>query len=710
MSAAACPRCHRPIPDDAPQGVCPPCAFGDALDGPDLAGALDTEAEQVSPSSAPPSVGRSFGKYENLELIARGGMGAVYRAWDTVVKRHVALKMILRGEWATEDQLRRFREEAEAIARLDHPNIVPLLGTGEEDGRAYFTMKLMGGGCLADHLDRYRGDPRAAAELVETIARAVQHAHERGILHRDLKPANILLDDDGQPYVADFGVAKHVHKTVPTSVRTLDGTMMGCAPYMAPEQAEGRVRAVTTATDVYGLGAILYELCTGRPPFEGETEAQILDKVRNEPPAPPRSLEPSIDRDLEVICLKCLEKSPKHRYGSAEALAIDLRRYLRGEPIDRISRAERALRFCLRHPLWAGLMMAAALFLVIATSSAIAVVSAEEANKQAQIRNENRSRADRVAGTVLAHLRDLGDAVSEAAADPAIARALEAGDDAALQAACASVYRLNERRDGQSPVHMWYVFDARGISRARFPEPVQEILGKDYSFRDYFRGAMKLAERGLRTGYVSRAFQSENDGRFIFGVSTPIYGTHGQPVGILMAGVPAAASLGSRILDDGRSIGVLVAPRGRERASAKPASTHLILIHEALAYGDAIPIENPLIQRIDDASIRDGSRYDRPLHLPRLDRMESSDAYEDPAAQHNPTFAGRWLAAFAPVGNTGFVVVFQTRAEEALGSEKKLVLRLAKWAGLAATPGALLIVFAALYERRRAARRARRAG
>ncbi|MFS8064996.1 MAG: hypothetical protein ACMG6S_01365, partial [Byssovorax sp.] len=375
--------------------------------------------------------------------------------------------------------------------------------------------------------------------------------------------------------------------------------------------------------------------------------ASILEKVKNSPPDAPRTLEPNVDRDLEVICLKCLEKSPKHRYGSAEALALELRRYLRGEPIAKVSMVERALRWCLRHPLHAGLVMAAASFLVIATSSAISVVGAEETAKHVQIRRDNRIGADRVAGTVLAHLRDLGDAVAEAAADPAVSRALEAEtEDIALKASCKAMYALNESRNGRSPFHQWYVFNAHGIAKARYPEPVVEIIGKDYSFRNYFTGAMKLAERSLHSAYVSRAFQAENDGRFIFALSAPVYGSRGQPVGVVVAGVPAAATLGSRVLDDAHSIGVLVAPRDRERADPKPASSQLILIHEALGYGDAIPMNSEQVQRLDDASLRDLSRFDRPLHLPRLDRMESSDAYEDPVAQRYPHYAGRWLAAF----------------------------------------------------------------
>jgi len=296
-------------------GLCPGCVFGVGLDAgraalADRAEVPDRDSGVESAPAAPSGGGRRFGKYELIERIGDGGMGVLYRAWDTVAKRHVALKMILGGDMASAEALHRFREEAEAAARLDHLHIVPLLGTGEHEGWPYFTMKLMSGGSLAEHGGLYRSDPRQAAELVEKIARAVHHAHQRGILHRDLKPATILLDDAGEPHVADFGIAKHVHKE---DGLTETGTVLGTASYMAPEQANGHRKAVTTSVDVYGLGAILYELCTGRPPFVGETSASILEDVKNTRPDALRTLEPNVDRDLQVICLKCLEKNPKHR-------------------------------------------------------------------------------------------------------------------------------------------------------------------------------------------------------------------------------------------------------------------------------------------------------------------------------------------------------------------------------------------------------------
>jgi serine/threonine-protein kinase len=281
-------------------------------------------------SSRPENLPRSFGGYELLAQIGRGGMGVVYKARQTSLNRLVALKMVCRQDLESPAGLQRFRQEAEVIAGLDHPHIVPVYEVGEHEGRAYFSMKLMEGGSLAGQLTRLQAEPRTAASLLVRIARAVHHTHQRGILHRDLKPSNILLDGAGQPHVADFGLAK--------SVRTdhslaSSGALVGTPGYMAPEQASGRRGAITTATDVYGLGAVLYALLAGRPPFQGETVLDTLTNVKERDPEPPSGRNRRLDRDMETICLKCLQKDPQRRYGSAEALAEDLERWLKGEPI-----------------------------------------------------------------------------------------------------------------------------------------------------------------------------------------------------------------------------------------------------------------------------------------------------------------------------------------------------------------------------------------
>ncbi len=268
--------------------------------------------------------------YEVLDEIARGGMGVVYRARQRSLNRLVALKVIRDGVSATEDDARRFRNEAEAVANLDHPHIVPIYEVGDHRGCRFFSMKLVEGGNLAERLSEFSAQPRDAARLMVTVARAVHHAHGRGILHRDLKPSNILIDGQGHPLVADFGLARRVGAD---SELTQTGAVLGTPSYMAPEQATGRKGAVTTATDVHGLGAVLYALLTGKPPFRGDSPLETLELVREHVPEPPSAVRTGTERDLETICLKCLEKDPRQRYASAEAVAEDLERWLDGKSI-----------------------------------------------------------------------------------------------------------------------------------------------------------------------------------------------------------------------------------------------------------------------------------------------------------------------------------------------------------------------------------------
>ena len=350
MSSAprVCRKCGAEIFADAPEGLCTACLFETGLDlftdNPvaevDLSAVASAKADDPGPLGEPLSERRKksdrakvfadFGDYELLEEIGRGGQGVVYRARQKSLNRTVALKVIGLGHWASDAHLKRFRREAEAAARLDHSGIVPVYEVGERDGSCYFSMKLVEGGQLDEVAKREPMPTRRAVELIAKVARIAHYAHEHRILHRDIKPGNILLDAKGEPHLTDFGLARLV-ETESTVTRTLE--LLGTPSYMAPEQAVGNNDAVSSATDVYGIGAVLYQLLTGHPPFAGGTTYETIKLLLDTEARQPRLWNPKIDRDVSTICLKCLEKDPKRRYSSALALAEDLERWLKHEPI-----------------------------------------------------------------------------------------------------------------------------------------------------------------------------------------------------------------------------------------------------------------------------------------------------------------------------------------------------------------------------------------
>ncbi len=353
-------------------------------------------ATQATLPAAPPATGHwpCIPGYEILGELGHGGMGVVYKARHLQLKRLVALKMILAGEYAGAEQRARFRIEAEAVARLQHPHIIQIHEVGEHDGRPYCALEFVDGGNLAHKLAGTPQPPQQAAGLVETLARAMQAAHAQHIVHRDLKPANVLLRTDGTPKITDFGLAKRLDVE---SAQTQSGALMGTPRYMAPEQAEGRTREIGPAADVYALGAMLYEMLTGRPPFLGESTLDILYQVRFQEPVPPSRLQPKVPRDLETICLKCLHKEPRKRYTRALDLAEDLRRFQAGEPVwaRPVSAAERGWRWCRRNRLVASLLAAVALVLVLgAILSTWQAVRATQAEAQAR-NNEAKASQER---------------------------------------------------------------------------------------------------------------------------------------------------------------------------------------------------------------------------------------------------------------------------------------------------------------------------
>ena len=335
---------------------------------------------RVDPRAMPESVGAPAAEvpgYEILGVLGRGGMGVVYKARHRQLKRLVALKMILAGAHAGTEELDRFRIEAEAVARLQHPGIVQIHEIGEHEGLPFLSLEFVPGGSLQQALTQTLWPARRAAELTLALVQAIHYAHQRGVIHRDLKPANVLLTADGQPKVSDFGLAKQLDE----AGRTHTGQILGTPRYMAPEQAGGNNKQVGPHTDVYALGAILYEFLTGRAPFRAVSVSETLELVRTQEPVPPSRLQPSTPRDLETICLKCLQKEPARRYASAAALADDLQRFLDGRPITArpIGTPERLWRWCRRNPRVAILSALTLILLVsavIVSSAAYLVTSA----------------------------------------------------------------------------------------------------------------------------------------------------------------------------------------------------------------------------------------------------------------------------------------------------------------------------------------------
>ena len=377
MSASlACHRCGAELTESAFRGLCPKCllweGLADAVDSgagykgekPEAGGERAPAASQASPATCHLPLVIQFGDYELLEEIARGGMGIVYKARQKSLDRIVALKMLLFGPQASPEFVRRFRAEATAAASLQHPNIVAVHEVGVHEGQDFFAMDYVAGPSLAQLVGRQPLPARRAAGYLKAIAEAIHYAHERGILHRDLKPSNILIDAQDQPRVMDFGLAKRFEGE---SMMTFTGQVLGSPSYIPPEQAVGKRGKVSRQSDVYALGATLYHLLTGRPPFQGETATDTLQQVLNTEPLAPRLLNPHIPHDLETICLKCLEKEPARRYPTAQALAEELGRFLEGKPVQArpVGRLAKAGRWCRRNPRLASALGAALLSLLI---------------------------------------------------------------------------------------------------------------------------------------------------------------------------------------------------------------------------------------------------------------------------------------------------------------------------------------------------------
>ena len=704
--ASKCPTCDAPLPADAPSGLCPNCLLSAGLrsgstNATVVPGDAKTEiVESLRQAPPPPEApGTRFANYELVERLAQGGMGVVYKARDVELGRLIALKVILTGRFATEAEIARFHHEAEAAANLDHPNIVPIYEIDEHEGWPYFTMKFVEGGSLANHIARFRRDPRSTARMMATVAGAVHYGHRRGVLHRDLKPHNILIDEHGQPHVADFGVAKRL---TDDAQMTRTGTVIGTPAYMSPEQAAGRTKEVTVAADVYSLGAILYEILTGRPPFEADSPVDVLRAVIEDEPVPPRQIDGRIDRDLETICLKCLDKDRRQRYRSAEELEQELTRWCCGELIRArpVSRAARVVRWVRRNPVIAGGAVGTIALIVATIIVALSVAGQREAQVLDEVRRGNLWSARTAAISYLWQLEQFSRTVEQLAMDGPLVERLGRGD---VDGARRWLHDVSQRHGLSEGFESWLLLDGSGVTIDRDPS-IPELIGRDFDVRDYFIGAMRHAgDRGRAAVHVSRVFKSEADGLYKFALSAPVSGdeaSDSKPLGVIVATIAPASTIGSLRLNDERRVAAL-AGRIDPSSAGEDASGdagYRLLFHPGYHQRDeAVEVRNAHLLQMP------APRDDQP----ELQIIEPSDGagavgltddhFNDPLSVRDARYAGRWLAAFAPVGNTPLIVIVQQRYDEVIRPDRALTRNLALAAGSALTIGILFSAAVAWY-------------
>jgi len=627
----------------------------------------------------------SFGDdYEVHQEIGRGGMGIVYKAHQRSLDKIVAIKTISKGPFATPAAIERIRKEAQRAARLRHPHIVTVHQVAEYEDRHFFVMEFIEGQSLASLAGDKPLPADQAAEYVRTVADAIHYAHQRQILHCDLKPANILLDEHGKPYVSDFGLAKRLGenaKYLPTSAGG------GSPGYMAPEQVVGG--ELTTATDVYGLGSILYKLLTGASPFQAPTVLETLKKVREESPLPPTELNPEVDKDLEAICLKCLQKDKDQRYGSAYGLARDLDRYLAGEETSarRWGGRKRSIQWCRRNPLAVGVMSAVVVISVLTLSMAL---STAQARKRAQLQEalqSNSFAARDLARTALLQLRDLSDVVEETARDTEFSQMLLKQDYGNVQLHIERICRA----DSVSFVTCT-ALEEHGIQIARQDESGLETgpIRYDFSWRDYFSGTKEHAGLpGRSSVHISRVFRSQIDDHFKFALSAPVLDSERTLRGVITTLVTTDAAMGRVILEDSRRKVAMIAPRDIDNPgldAQNQFSKAVIVFHPGYHRGvDAVqfPDERLMIAQ-------------RPRsHGDELDDSKATwlsvDDYQDPVASVAPEYRGRWIAGFAPVGNTGFIIIVQQRYDEALELDPATSRNLVLWSASVIVAAAIFV-------------------
>jgi eukaryotic-like serine/threonine-protein kinase len=663
---------------------------------------VDWGAEIVSvPSTSPANAPPSPPGYILDQELGRGGMGVVYLAKQVKLNRTVALKLILAGAHAGEMALKRFRDEATLSARFQHPNIVQVFETGEIDGLPFMALEFCGGGSLDQAL---RGTPRTpaeAAKIAETLANAVHHAHSHGVLHRDLKPQNVIFTKEGQPKLMDFGLAKCL-ETEDTNTRS--GSVLGTPSYMAPEQAEGRIRDLGPATDVYGIGAILYEMLTGRPPFRAASAVDTIMQVVHNEPVPPRQLQPILPRDLETICLKCLAKEPKNRYASAQELAQDLQRFQNGEPIKArpIGVVGKMFRWTKKHPALAMLLITLVAVLLVFSSEVFSLLRSREQELREFSIRKNASDARHVASTVLLRMQRVANAVERAAEEPELHQLLKAQDRSKLRSFAQKVEARGEIAAALAgsqvdPVASWMVLDPEGAILAVSHN--EGIKDPKVPGRDYFHGAISAREAaGRPVVHLSRGYRSTNQGLNKFALSMVVE-SQGQRLGVLVVTLVTGATLGGKLEDGDQTVSLVLpvdnTPLKGPIPKSRPDAEYVLVVHPAYEPRQE-PVKLPREQlpefRLDFA---------KEFMSATREELYSSDQYRDPTGAFSPSYEGLFWAGFAQVGHTEMIVVVQKSQATVLAAERKMLRELSLWSGGTAIVGLSISFLLIIFKQRR---------
>lgn len=635
------------------------------------------------------------------ERIGIGGFGAVWKAFDSELERTVAIK-IPRKDRVSSSDVEQFLHEARVAAQLSHPHIVTIHEIGRWEDLHYIVSDFIDGMSLTDWIKRTKPNRQQAAKLCVLIAKALHEAHECGIVHRDLKPGNILIDSEGEPHLTDFGLAKTQDDD---SHRTKDGQVMGTPAYMSPEQAKGDSRTSDRRSDVYSLGVVLFELLTGELPFRGNARALIHQVIHNEAPSP-RRLNHNVDRDLETICLKCLQKEPKRRFSSALEVAEELERFIDGEPIRSrpIDYLERAVRSAQRHWPTALLLVTAILTIAILDS---ANVYLKLRDRSLRLAKQQQTKAEVIAEALNQQLARYRDKVHDFSKNARVRELLEThqgqlewtaeAQDEIQSLTVDNDNQLSEPQNGflqpgeSDPFENWFVMDVAGNVKGHSP-----LLNHDnYAFRDYFRGAVELAERRTDANshktYVSRVYKSITDGAYKFGISAPIYSNKepGKVVGVVMASILAGraknsdsdgyrqAKLTSLRATDQTSFSVLVGPFD-DSSSDHPAQedtqnrSYRIIQHPAYAHlSNITPTKGVSFE--DAAEFHSISKEGAPP--PNVN-------YRDPLGDLDALYNQRWIAGFAQVPDTNLLVVTQDSYDAAIAPMEVLFWRYILWGAL----------------------------